>query len=172
VAGVVGQTDPVQLFERLSPCLGFASADGPEPEGHTVGGGQVGKEEVVLEDDPDGPALGWQPAAGFGVVQNQVVDADPPDLEGTRPARALSRVVLPAPLGPMTATISPLVRVSSALRVKVPRTSWMQASRLTCRPATGPASRPGLVVPGDRKGGRYVTNVVLVRLGSADQIED
>jgi DMSO/TMAO reductase YedYZ molybdopterin-dependent catalytic subunit len=31
---------------------------------------------------------------------------------------------------------------------------------------------PRLVVPGDRKGGRYVTNVVLVRLGSADQVKD
>ena len=44
-----------------------------------------------------------------------------PDWSGTRPARARSRVVLPAPFGPMTATISPSATASSALRARVPR---------------------------------------------------
>src|ERR1039457_3370191 len=54
-----------------------------------------------------------------------------PSSRGTRPARARSSVVFPAPLGPRIAIVSPSAARSRALRSRSPSRSLTAASRLT-----------------------------------------
>src|SRR5215211_385258 len=65
-----------------------------------------------------------------------------PRSRATRPARARSRVVLPAPLGPSSTTSSPVATTSSTSSSSRPRVRATWASRLTGTPL-GVAPSPG-----------------------------
>src|SRR5215216_6314540 len=60
-----------------------------------------------------------------------------PRASGTSPARARSRVVLPAPFGPSSTTSSPVATTSSTSRSSSPRARPRSASRLTGAPLRG-----------------------------------
>ena len=62
--------------------------------------GEVREQHLVLEDHPD-PAVLGRHGEQVGAVQHR------PAAAGTSPARARTSEVLPAPLGPITATTSP-----------------------------------------------------------------
>ena len=72
--------------------LGDALAPGVA---HVLLDGHVREERVVLEDEADAAALGWQVDPGLGVEQHRAVELDPPALGRVRPEIARSTVVLP-----------------------------------------------------------------------------
>ncbi len=56
---------------------GTRDASTPETERHVLEHGQVGKEEVVLEDDPHAARLGRDEDAGRRIVDRRTIDDDP-----------------------------------------------------------------------------------------------
>ena len=107
--GVLGQADPVQPARRpAARAVAPVDAAAARAERDVVQRGQVREEQVVLEHHADRPALGGCPHAdgrgGRGRGRRGVMC---PAVSGCSPARARSAVVLPAPLGPSSATTSP-----------------------------------------------------------------
>src|SRR6184192_4240657 len=99
----------------------------------------VREKDVVLKDDADPSLLGtWRPTAESSSTSPS--SSTRPAI-GTRPASARRRVVLPAPLGPSTATVSPASTVRSMSRLNPPRSTSMTACRLMEPPANDPAGR-------------------------------
>src|SRR5215218_8402607 len=81
-----------------------------------------------------------------------------PESSATSPARARSRVVLPAPFGPSSTTSSPVATATSASSRSRPSVSWTLASRLTGAPPPGSpdpfasCGREPAVAQGDQHG--------------------
>ena len=76
----------------------------------------VREERVVLEHEADSAALGREVDPGLAVEQHRAVELDPPALGRVRPEIARSTVVLPAPDGPTSATVSRPTARSTATR--------------------------------------------------------
>ena len=114
-----------------------------QPEGHVLAHVAVGEQLVVLEHEPEAPPVGRHGGEVLAV----------PARRGRRRARASpattrSSVVLPPPLGPCTATISPSATArstpSSTARSSKRTTTPSTTSIRTCPPGRpGSARRPG-----------------------------
>src|SRR5207244_2137563 len=94
---------------------------------------------VGARDDWRAP---W-PAPRAGPVHRRATPACGPLLPASLrdPASALISEVLPAPLGPRTATTSPAATLNSTSRSKAPTVAWIWASSVTASPASGRAAR-------------------------------
>ena len=71
--GVVGQPDPVDPDLRRPPGRCPGRAPGPGAEGDVVEHGEVGEQQVVLEDHADRPVLGRDEGRPVGVVHHAAV---------------------------------------------------------------------------------------------------
>ena len=109
-----------QLVERRA--VRRAEAD---VRGHV----EVREERVLLEEVADAPPLGRTVDARARVEPGLAVDGDPcPRRAQSSPAMTRSMVVLPAPDGPTSASVSPSSTVSSTAASKV-RRGWVSSSR-------------------------------------------
>ena len=72
------------------------------------------EERVLLEEVADPSVLGRDVVSPLGVEQHGLADVTRPDSGRSRPATTRRVVVLPAPEGPTSASVSPCETVSSA----------------------------------------------------------
>ena len=140
-AGEVAEPQAREPRDRLGAGLRPRGAGRPRSEGDVVAHVEVREEPVVLEDDTDGALLGGQ----VGPWSHQTwspTTTDPP-ASGSRPAIARSSVVLPAPLGPSTASTSPGSTVKATATSKSPRRTTPSKRRFgSGHCVTAPTRRP------------------------------
>ena len=166
------------------------------PEGHIRQRIEVGEEEVLLEDQPTRALFRGEPGRRVrGSSRTRPSRTIRPPVSGSTPASARSRVVLPAPFGPRTATTSPSATsrwtprwnsVESNLDVgrqthrrtapsHRPRSATSTANEITNRSrdsATATRSLPSQrQVDGERKGLRTSLDVTGERDGGAELAE-
>ena len=102
------------------------------PKAHVRAHGHVREERVLLEDEADRAALGRQVDLGLGVEPGAVAERDAPAVGRRRPAIARRTVVLPAPEGPTSATVSaPTLRLTPSSNER--RATAMSSSSVSTR---------------------------------------
>ena len=98
VVGVVGEVDTLEPRHGPGSGIGLAHVAGAQPEGDVLQGGEVGEQQVVLEDDGDGPAFGAHEDVGRRIVEGLAVELDAPVVDGQQPGEAAEQGALAGPV--------------------------------------------------------------------------
>ena len=99
VVGVVGEPDPCEPGGGAGSGVRFGDAAGAEAEGDVLEGGEVGEQEVVLEDDGDGSAFGADEGVGGGVVEWFAVELDAAAVDRQQSGEAAEQGALAGTVG-------------------------------------------------------------------------
>ena len=94
VVGVVGEPDTLEPGGGAGSGVRLGDAAGAQPEGDVLEGGEVGEQEVVLEDDGDGSAFGADEDVGGRIVERFAVELDAAVVDGQQPGEAAEQGAL------------------------------------------------------------------------------
>ena len=96
---VVGEPDPIEPGRGSGSGLRFGDAAGAQPEGDVLERGQVGEQQVVLEDDADGSAFRVDEDVGGRVVERLAVELDAALVDRQQPGEAAEQGALAGAVG-------------------------------------------------------------------------
>ena len=99
VAGVVGEPDPLEPGRGVGAGLDLGDAAGAQTEGDVLQRGQVGEQQVVLEDDGDRSLLGDHEGVGGRFVEDLAVELDAPLVDRQQPGQTAEHSALAGPVG-------------------------------------------------------------------------
>ncbi len=99
VGGVVGEPDTLEPGGGAGSGVRLGDAAGAEAEGDVLQRGQVGEQEIVLEDDGDGAVFGADEHVGGGVVERFAVEVDAAAVDRQEPGEAAEQGGLAGTVG-------------------------------------------------------------------------